>query len=463
VSRALSEDSEGKRASAADFGIRQLFRRPFEVLGTASYEIEVDEPIVPVTIRDDAFVWFIPEELDDAEIVAVAAGTVTEGAGDLVVNIRLDTDCGDGTDILDDPLTIDAGDCTSYPSGSQPAVAANTIVHTGDRLHIDVDDDGGCIGLQVVVTLVRAGVAAVTLQGNHGATGPTGAQGSAGAQGNTGPSGASQGATGATGIGATGATGTVGATGSPGGATGATGPVGATGVGATGATGPVGADGWVDATGETWTYVSATSFKLSAINAVAEYPKGTRIRLKQGGGYKYFVVTDAVFSTDTTVTITGGTDYTLANAAITDNSFSYMASPQGYPGWFNFTPTWTSTGTAPAIGNASVNARFSVVGKTVHAVVSINFGSSSTFGTGDWRFALPPMGAPLNEHVGSVWAVDQGTAYRTATLLIDSGNATFRIFTNDAAAASEYTATNPMTWSGANADLLRFSGTYELV
>jgi hypothetical protein len=362
VSRALSEDSEGKRASAADFGIRQLFRRPFEVLGTASYEIEVDEPIVPVTIRDDAFVWFIPEELDDAEIVAVAAGTVTEGAGDLVVNIRLDTDCGDGTDILDDPLTIDAGDCTSYPSGSQPAVAANTIVHTGDRLHIDVDDDGGCIGLQVVVTLVRSGVAQVTLQGNHGATGPTGAQGSAGAQGNTGPSGASQGATGATGIGATGATGTVGATGSPGGATGATGPVGATGVGATGATGPVGADGWVDATGETWTYVSATSFKLSAINAVAEYPKGTRIRLKQGGGYKYFVVTAAVFSTDTTVTITGGTDYTLSNAGITDNSYSYEASPQGYPGYFNYTPTFTGFSVNPAVGDGS--SRFAVNGMT---------------------------------------------------------------------------------------------------
>ena len=101
MSKSLAEDNSDRQQSRNDFGNRQLFRRPQAFNNTASYEIEVDPPTEAVTVRDDAFVWFIPEELDDAEIVAVAAGTVTVGGSDLTVNIRLDTNCGDGTDIRD--------------------------------------------------------------------------------------------------------------------------------------------------------------------------------------------------------------------------------------------------------------------------------------------------------------------------------------------------------------------------
>ncbi len=66
----------------------------------------------------------------------------------------------------------------------------------------------------------------------------------------------------------------------------------------------------------------------------------------------------------------------------------------------NYTPTWTSSGTAPAIGNATVVARFAQIGKIIHAYGSITFGSTSTFGSGNYSLALPltastnPVGVP---------------------------------------------------------------------
>lgn len=126
-------------------------------------------------------------------------------------------------------------------------------------------------------------------------------------------------------------------------------------------------DGWVDDSANTWTYVSATSFKLLGVDATVKFSKGTRLRLKQGGSYKYFVVVSSSFSTDTTVTVTAGTDYSLANSVITDNGYSYAVNPQGYPGWFSFAASYT--------GYASISsslAKFKIDGEecTIRAFVT---------------------------------------------------------------------------------------------
>ena len=134
-------------------------------------------------------------------------------------------------------------------------------------------------------------------------------------------------------------------------------------------------DGWTDDTATTWTYVSATSFKVSGSDVTARFPVGARLRLKQGGAFKYFVVVSAAFSTDTTVTITGGDDYSLANAAITDNYYSYQGNPQGYPGWFNYTATLTGfTGTPTQTAN-----RFCVNGRAcLFNILNISGTSNAT-------------------------------------------------------------------------------------
>lgn len=96
--------------------------------------------------------------------------------------------------------------------------------------------------------------------------------------------------------------------------------------------------GWTDANdvaSETWSYASADSptftFTISA-DVTGKYQPGMRIRLKQGGAYKYFIITAVSYSApNTTVTIYGGTDYTLANSAISDNYYSGQKAPFGFP------------------------------------------------------------------------------------------------------------------------------------
>ena len=63
--------------------------------------------------------------------------------------------------------------------------------------------------------------------------------------------------------------------------------------------------------------------------------------------------------------------------------------PAAFGAYFAYTPTWTASGTAPAIGNAAVTGRYVQIGKLVHAYGLISFGATSTYGTGQYRFALP--------------------------------------------------------------------------
>ena len=96
----------------------------------------------------------------------------------------------------------------------------------------------------------------------------------------------------------------------------------------------IGSDGYYVA-GDTWVYVSASSFKITGVDRRDLFPVGTKIKLTQTTD-KYFYVTSTSFSTDTTVNITAGTDYTLANATITNPKYSYAATPQGFPHIFSY-------------------------------------------------------------------------------------------------------------------------------
>lgn len=94
------------------------------------------------------------------------------------------------------------------------------------------------------------------------------------------------------------------------------------------------ADGWLAGTG-TWSYSSADAptFVISIdADVTALIGVGDRIKLTQTTA-KYFIVTAVgTFSAGATlVTVYGGTDYILANAAITSPYYSHMKSPFGFP------------------------------------------------------------------------------------------------------------------------------------
>lgn len=97
---------------------------------------------------------------------------------------------------------------------------------------------------------------------------------------------------------------------------------------------PLSTDGWT-AAGETWAYTSADGpTGIFGVNAdvTAKYSVGMRIKLTQTT-VKYFIVTavGAFSAGSTPITVYGGTDYTLANAAITLPFWSMLQSPLGFP------------------------------------------------------------------------------------------------------------------------------------
>lgn len=96
-------------------------------------------------------------------------------------------------------------------------------------------------------------------------------------------------------------------------------------------------DGWIPAE-ETWTYASASTFTISG-DKTGKYRKGDRIKLTNST-VKYFYITAVAYSApNTTVTITGGSDYSLADAAITANYYNNNGGGFGFPASHNYTPT----------------------------------------------------------------------------------------------------------------------------
>jgi hypothetical protein len=147
----------------------------------------------------------------------------------------------------------------------------------------------------------------------------------------------------------------------------------------------------------TWTYVSATTFTVPAADA-ALMQIGTKIWLTQTTS-KYFYV---VGISGTTITVTAGSDYTLANAAITAPFFSNVASPPGFPHWFNFSPTYTGFSVNPS-GNT---CRFNIVGRQVSM---LHFKANGTSNAATLAISLPvACNATYGYRSANMQAIDNG-------------------------------------------------------
>jgi len=172
----------------------------------------------------------------------------------------------------------------------------------------------------------------------------------------------------------------------------------------------------------TWTYASATTLTISG-DVTAKYPKGTKVKLTQTT-VKYFYVVSAVYASSTTVTVTGGSDYSLANAAITSPNYSYAATPQAFPQWFNWAPT-ISAGYSANPTNAVY--RFQIVGNTCKiSIRELTNGTSNT--ANDSVYSLPVTAETISNMywVGVARVADNG-ANKTAAVDINiaSGGTTF--------------------------------------
>jgi hypothetical protein len=77
--------------------------------------------------------------------------------------------------------------------------------------------------------------------------------------------------------------------------------------------------------------------------------------------------------------------------------------------WTTYTPIWTSTGTQPVLGNGQLTGRYVSLGATVIGELRLNFGSTTTRGTGVYRFSLPTLGVAENfQPMGQIVLRDEG-------------------------------------------------------
>jgi len=89
-----------------------------------------------------------------------------------------------------------------------------------------------------------------------------------------------------------------------------------------------------------------------------------RIKLTQSSTVKYFIVTKVSYSSpNTTITIYGGTDYSLANEAISSPYYSMVKAPTGFP----LDPAkWTVTATlSGSQSNPTQNTIYNLGGSNI--------------------------------------------------------------------------------------------------
>lgn len=167
-------------------------------------------------------------------------------------------------------------------------------------------------------------------------------------------------------------------------------------------------DGWmVDA--NSWTYVSASSFTTSG-NRTGTYAKGVKLKFTQTTVKYAYVVGSSYARGTTTVTLTGGSDYTLANAAVSATFYS-RSTPSGFPGWFNWTPTFGGFSTNPT----GIH-RFKIEGATVRIAIS-----EFTDGTSNGTSFLISAPVPSADMGNSSWFWI-GAAYGHNSGVTETGN-----------------------------------------
>lgn len=182
------------------------------------------------------------------------------------------------------------------------------------------------------------------------------------------------------------------------------------------------------------------------MDRTSRYTVGTKLKCTNSGT-KYFIVTSSSFSTDTTVNVTGGTDYTVANAAISANYYSYH-SAQGFPEWFNYTCTAT-----PNAGTFTPNFRaqkFSTTGRTCRVQLTTNgHVVSGTVATVD--FSLP-INDTLETSTG-YWQYPAGFYGGGQILIHISGTGNFyRVYA--------YSGTGTVAWGTTNSGFLGLNFVY---
>lgn len=126
----------------------------------------------------------------------------------------------------------------------------------------------------------------------------------------------------------------------------------------------------------------------------------------------------------------------------------------------SYSPSWTAATSNPAIGNGTITGAYTRVGKFVQFWAAVTMGSTTTYGSGQWRLTLPAT------PTGQLWNFvvtyrDDSLAARYSGNAIWSTSGYVELFapaTTAGNADRSVSSTVPFTW--ANLDNVFVHGTY---
>jgi len=104
--------------------------------------------------------------------------------------------------------------------------------------------------------------------------------------------------------------------------------------------------------------------------------------------------------------------------------------------WTTYVPVWTTTGTAPVLGNGTLTGNYSQDGKMIICRGCLTLGSTSTVGTGTWIITTPVSAVDANQ-VGTavVWDQSAGAARLSGTVVFNT-TANFTVYIGTGGAVS---------------------------
>lgn len=130
------------------------------------------------------------------------------------------------------------------------------------------------------------------------------------------------------------------------------------------------------------------------------------------------------------------------------------------PGYTSWSPAWTTTGAAPALGNGTLTGdyRRAANADIVRVRFTLTMGSTTTFGTGTYfigNLPFAPHASTIGKTVGSLYILDSGVLDKIGGLKFED----LTKLTPISATAGVVTNTIPQTW--ANGDILRGDFEYQ--
>jgi hypothetical protein len=131
--------------------------------------------------------------------------------------------------------------------------------------------------------------------------------------------------------------------------------------------------------------------------------------------------------------------------------------------WASYAVLWTADGVSqPDIGNGTLVGKFKRIGKVVFVHVTLTTGTTTTYGSGTWRFSLPLPATSSRAVTVPALYLDNGIAYHAGQAITEfAGNTSFVSVLSGGSPMAPVTSTNPFTWVGG--DSLTINGSYEAV